>query len=224
MSKKVVLMEFEQNPNVGLYMFANDKFCLVGNEVDSKKRKEIEKVLEVPVYAVSCLGTDLVGVFICGNNDYLLAPDMYDYEIDNLKNICDKHKVEFVMIKDKINTFGNSICVGDGDVLISSKYSKDFEKEISKSLKKYNVVRFGTTDYEGAGSVCRFLNGKYYLSQELEEKDVKPILKKVAGVGSVNSGSNFVSSGIVGNSNGLILGSMCSTIEIQDIVENLDYL
>ena len=34
---KVALMEFEGNPNVGLYMFVNDKFCLVGKELDKSK-------------------------------------------------------------------------------------------------------------------------------------------------------------------------------------------
>lgn len=223
MSKKVVLMEFEGNPNIGLYMFVNDKFCLLGKEVDSKKKKEIEGVLGVPVYNISCLSTELVGVFVAGNNEYMIIPEMYDYEVDKFKEICDKHDVNLIVLFEKINTFGNGICVGDEEILINSNYSKEFEKQLV-SKTKYKVYRFGTKDYEGAGSVCTHMNGKYYLSQELEESDVKPILKKVGGVGSVNAGSPFVASGIVGNVNGVILGSMSSTIEIQDIVENLDYL
>lgn len=223
MSKKVVLMEFESNPNIGLYMFANDKFCILGREVDSKKKKEIESVLGVKVYTITALGTELIGVFVSGNNEMIVIPEMFDYEQKEIEKICKKYDVKLFVLPNKINTYGNSLCIGSDEILINSDYGADFVKEL-KSKTKLNVLKIDNKEFRNVGGVIRFLNEKYYVSQELEKEDVKSILKKVAGVGSVNSGAAFVSSGIVGNSNGLVLGSMCSTVEIQDIVESLDYL
>jgi translation initiation factor 6 (eIF-6) len=115
------------------------------------------------------------------------------------------------------------MCVGDTEILINSDYSSEFVKELKKETK-LDVFKISNEEFKATGGVIRFLNGRYYVSQEMEKDDVKPILKKIAGIGSVNSGAAFVSSGIVGNSKGLILGSLCSTVEIQDIVESLDYL
>ncbi len=223
MSKKVVLMEFESNPNVGLYMFANDKFCLLGCEVDSAKKKEIESVLGVKVYTVTVLGTELVGVFVSGNNETLVIPEMFDYERKVIDNICQEYGVKLLVMDNKINTYGNSMCMGKEEILINSDYDLDFVKKLKKKTE-LEVHKIKNKEFKATGGVIRFLNGKYYASQDLEKEDVKVVLDKIAGVGSVNSGASFVSSGIVGNSNGLILGSMCSTVEIQDIVESLDYL
>ena len=217
------MMEFEGNPNIGIYMFANDKFCLLGREVLEEKRKEIEKTLGVPVYKTTILGTELLGVFVCGNNEFLVVPEIYEYESDELIKICKKHDVELVELHNKQNTYGNNICFGKGKLLVNPEFESKFKKDLSKKVG-FDIVEIDNSQYKAIGSVTKFLNGKYFLSQELEEKQVKPILKDVAGVGTVNSGSNIISSGVVGNKNGLILGSMCSTIEIQAIVESLDYL
>ncbi|MCA9460261.1 MAG: hypothetical protein KC550_06960 [Nanoarchaeota archaeon] len=221
--KKVSLMELDSNPNIGLYMFVNDKFCLLGENVIDSKKKEIEKVLGVPVYNVTVLGTGLVGVFISGNNENLVIPSIYDYEKKELEKIAKKHEVRILEFDEKLNTFGNGICFTDDLIILNSDYSENFLNKLEKSTKlKISLLK--NKELNSAGGVCRYLNGKLYLSQNLDEKDFKKFVDKVAGVGTVNSGSLFISSGIVGNSNGLLIGSASSTVEIQNIVEALDYL
>jgi translation initiation factor 6 (eIF-6) len=79
-------------------------------------------------------------------------------------------------------------------------------------------------EYSSAGGVLKFLNGKYFVSQELSEENIDNILSKVAGIGTVNSGNNFIASGIAGNINGILIGSASTTVEIQNIAESLDYI
>ncbi|MEC8339895.1 MAG: translation initiation factor IF-6, partial [Nanoarchaeota archaeon] len=81
MTNKVALMEFEGNANIGLFFFVNDKFAILGKQVDEKKKKEIENVLDVPVYTLQVLSTDLIGVFLSGNNEILLSPQLYEHEL-----------------------------------------------------------------------------------------------------------------------------------------------
>ncbi len=223
MTNNVALMEFEGNPNIGLFFFVNDKFAILGKQVDEKKRKEIENVLEVPLYTTQVLGTDLLGIFLSGNNEILLTPKLYDHELKTLQEICSKHDVKLIEIEDKLNTLGNNMCLGDSEIIINSNYSKQFKEHIKKATK-LKIIELNHPEFSSAGAVCTFSKGKYYVSQELNEELVKDFLDKIAGVGSINSGSPFVASGIVANSNGVLLGSLSSTIEIQEVVENLDYI
>lgn len=224
MSKKNISMtDFEGNPNIGIYMYANDKFCLVGPKISEIKKKEIEKTLKVPVYNLTVLGTELIGVFLTGNNEFLMAPEMHDFEKKEFEKICAKHDVKLIVLNEIQNTFGNNICVGDGEILINPDYLKKFEDDVKKKTG-FKTIKIKNDEFKAVGSTCRFLNGKYFISQQYKEAEVKTIIDKIGGVGTINSGSNFISSGVVGNSFGVIIGSMSSTVEIQAIVENLDYL
>lgn len=223
MAKKVVLMEFEGNSNIGLYMFVNDKFCILGKEVDEIKKKEIENVLQVPIYHANVLGTDLIGVFVSGDDNFLLIPDMYDYEKEVFEKIAKEHSIELLTLKDKANTYGNNICFGNKKILINPNYSKNFKQDLGNQTK-YEVIDLDIEDLENAGAITIFKNNKYFLSQEVNEKHVKKIVNEIGGVGTINAGSNYISSGVVGNSNGVILGSLSTTVEIQNIVEGLDYI
>jgi translation initiation factor 6 len=223
MTNKVALMEFEGNANIGLFFFVNDKFAILGKQVDDKKKKEIENVLNVPVYTQQILGTELPGVFLAGNNEILLVPTLYGNEMEKIEEICAKHDMKIISVKDNLNTLGNNICVGDEEIIVNSNYSKGFVGVLKKETDK-KIIKLEHSEYASAGAVCVYTKGKYYVSQELNEKIVKEFVKKIAGVGSINSGSAFISSGVVANSNGILIGSMSSTIEIQEVVENLEYL
>ena len=220
---KVSLMEFESNPNIGLYMFVNDKFCLLGVNVDSAKKKEIENILNVPVHIVTVLGTELVGVFVAGNNDFLLLPDMSENELEKIRKIGEDAKMKVIVLNDKLNTIGNNICVGDKIILVNNDYTASLIN-VLKEETGYEIVKFKNPEFKAAGALIIHSNGKYFVSQEVNESEVKPILDKIASVGTVNKGGCFVASGVVGNSNGLILGSACSTVEIQNIVEAFDFV
>ena len=216
-------MDFDSNSNIGIYMFVNDKFALVGHELTDKKKTEIEKSLGVPIYKITILGTDLLGLFVCGNNDMIIVPEMFEYEENKFKEICDKHKVKMVVVDEIKNTFGSNVCVGNDTILINDEYLSGFEEKLKRKTK-YKVIRVKTKMFNAVGATIKFLNGKYFLSQEYSEDEVKLIVDDIAGIGTINSGSNYISSGVVGNSNGVIIGSASSSVEIQNIVESLDYL
>lgn len=224
MSKgKVALMEFEGNPNIGIYMFVNDKFALIGKELRKDKLKEVEGTLGVPVYKVTVLETELVGIFVAGNNHVLLLPEMHEHEMKRFEEIAKKHEMKIITVSDKLNTLGNNVCLSDSEILINPDYPKSLLTKLAKQTG-YRVIPIKNRLFKAVGSVFLFANNKYFVSQELEEEDVKDIVDKIGGVGTVNSGGNFIASGVIGNVNGVILGSHCTTIEIQNVVDSLEYL
>ena len=48
----VLMTNFHGNPNVGLYGFANDKYCLLGKEVPQHQAQEIAKALGLSIKTV----------------------------------------------------------------------------------------------------------------------------------------------------------------------------
>lgn len=220
---KIALLEFENNPNIGLYMIVNEYFALIGCEITKKKQKEIENIVKVPVYRVTALGTDLLGVFFTGNNSTLIIPEIYDYEKKIIEEITNKHNFKLITIENRLNTFGNNLCVLDDSIIVNNNYNKKFLEDIEKKTN-LKPIKLKHEEFSAPGAIARFINNKVYLSHELDESHAKEFIDKIGGVGTVNSGSNFISSGVIGNKNGLLLGSQCSTIEIQNILEGFDFL
>lgn len=221
--KKISLMEFEGNPNIGIYMFANDKFCLIGLDIAKEKQKEIEKCLNVPVYKTTILNTQLIGIFACGNNDFLIVPQTYTNEEKNLKEICEKHKTKLIIAKEILNTFGNNICMSQNKIITNDKYSNSFLEQLQKETK-YKIIKIQNPNFDAIGSTFKFLNNKFFISQEYTKEQIKTISKEIGGIGTINKGNYFIASGIIGNIYGLIIGTQSSTVEIQNIVESLDYI
>ena len=72
----ILKTNFNGNPNVGLFGFATDEYCLLGKEIKKYVAKEIEKVLKVPVHQITLAGTSLIGAFAVGNSKILLSLPM----------------------------------------------------------------------------------------------------------------------------------------------------
>jgi len=221
--KNVALLDLESNPNIGLYLFANDKFCLIGPQITERKKEQIEKVLGVNVYKTTALGTDLLGIFFAGNNEVLIIPELNDYEEEEILKITKKYDVKLIKIKSRLNTFGNNLCFANKSFLFNPEYSKETIDSISKKTgcKSQKLLN---KEFNIAGAICKCINDSCFISQEIEEKEVGFFSKILKGAGTLNSGSNTVASGVVGNSKGLLIGSSSSTVEIQNLVESLDYL
>lgn len=223
MSGNIVLMEFEGNPNIGIYMFVNNKVCLLGKKVSEAKKKEIQDVLGVPVYFVTALETELVGIFFTGDDHFLVVPELFDHEKKLLQEICSEQDMELVELNFRLNTLGNNLCFGSEIIMINPEYPSSVIKKLEKKTG-YAVTQVDNDNFKAIGSVCIYANGKYFISQEFEEEQVSFILDEIGGVGTINSGSNYISSGIVANNRGVIIGSASSTVEIQNVVEGLEYL
>ena len=98
------------NQNAGLFIFANDKFCLIGKDVEEDDEKTIAEVLDVPTYRVSIAGSSLLGVFVAGNNKGIIAPNIIlDTEKEELMKICKQHDVKFTILNTTLTALGNVI-------------------------------------------------------------------------------------------------------------------
>lgn len=209
--------------NIGLYGIATDKFCLFGKNVPKKHIKKIEETLNVPVYQIKLYGTDLIGIFAAGNSKAVLVPDIvFESELKELEKL----PIKFEIIKTEKTALSNNILTNDSIAFVSKEYSK---KEVEKIEKALNVkvvqIEIAGTNLPGS---CGVLTNKGAIFNPLvsnsEIKKIEKLLKFEIGLGTINLGNNFVSSGLIANSNGFIVGSLTSGFEIQRIDESLRFV
>lgn len=221
--KHVIMTNFNSNPNVGLYMYATDKYCLVGTEVPENMLKDIEEVLDVPLIRMSIAGTSLLGVFLNGNKNCLLVPKIaFQTELE----ILNKHKIKYKLIDTKLTCLGNNIICNDKGCLVSSEYGEREIKAFKEALK-VNVVKAKIAELNTLGSLAVHTKKGLLCHHEILEHEaelLKKVLKVEVFTGTVNMGVPFIGSGIVCNNKGFIIGDASGGPEIVNADEALGFI
>ena len=218
----ISLMSFDSNPNIGLYAFATDEFCLLAEEVADKHEDEIKNILQVPVYRMTIAGTGLLGVFLAGNANVVLVPEIANE--DELKRLAE-YGIECEVVSTKLTALGNNITSNKKTALVNDEFSDAAVKQIKNSLK-IPVKKGKVAELTNVGS-CLVVNNK----GGLVHRDIKgfelEFLEKLFGCeiyeGTINMGNPYVKSGIIANSYGMIVGSHSGGPEINNADEALGF-
>ncbi len=219
----VITTNFNGNPNIGLYGFCNNKVCLLGQEVSEECAKEIELVLKVPVHRVTVCGTSLIGVFVTGNDNKILLPDIaFDYEQKKLKSLG----IDFELIKCHLTALGNNILCNENGALVNPEFSSDQKKRIRQalgvSLKPGTIAGFDTV-----GSLAVLNGAGCVVHRDITDEEAD-YLEDLLGINCVSStvcmGSPYIASGVLCNDNGFVISDSCGGPEIVNIDESLGFL
>jgi translation initiation factor 6 len=207
---KFAKISVEGDPNIGLRGFATDSYCLLGCEIPETE------ILKAPVYQVKISQTELVGIFAAGNSNGIVVPKIIeDDELAQLKKLG----INVLVLKTKETALGNLILCNDKGALLPP-ILKDHKKEIEDALGcEAEIATLAGLYILGS---CGIATNKGCLihrdSTEEEAKIVEEILKVKVDVGSF-SGSPFVKSGIIVNSNGVLVGETVTGPELERIFE-----
>ncbi|MBN2881284.1 translation initiation factor IF-6 [Candidatus Woesearchaeota archaeon] len=217
---KVDKISFNGNFNIGLFAYANDSFCLVGSDVPERIVEIMKKVLDVPVHQISIAGTSLIGVFVAGNSNSILVPQIiYPDEIALLKKLKIKHTI----VNTTLSALGNNILCNDNGAIINPEFEDEAVAEISKALK-VDVKKGTIEELNTVGSLGFTNNRGAVVSKDIttDELDFVSNQLKVNTIrGTVNLGNNYISSGVIANNKGLLIGSATGGVEITDIDNTL---
>ena len=221
--RHVLVTNLNSNPNVGLYGYATDKYCLLGTEVPEEICSEISEVLDVPIIRMNIAGTSLLGVFLSGNNNCLLVPKI---AFPNELEILDKHKIKYRIIDTKLTCLGNNIICYDSGCVVNNEYG---EKEIKafKEALKVEVVKAKIAGLNTLGSLAVHTKKGLLCHHEILEHEadlLKKILKVEVYTGTVNMGVPFIGSGILCNNKGFVIGDASGGPEIVNADETLGFI
>ena len=217
----ILKTKFHNNPNIGLYGFATDSYCLLPKNLSKQQVESIKEVLNVPVYQITIYNTNLIGIFCTGNDDYLFIPDFVpEHELKDLEKI---KEIKIIQLHTRFTALGNNIVIKDKTCLVNP----NIEEGIKDKLKElgFNIITMEIAENPTVGS-CTALNHKGCLLHRdaTNARKVSTFLNLPTDIGTVNFGSPYVRSGLIVNCNGYIVGAETTGPETQRIDETLGFI
>jgi len=217
------LLDFNENPNVGVFCRANDNIAFIRKGLLKKVRKKIISALDVQLVELNIADATIIGSLLTFNSNGAVVTDFVDYEA--VKIIKDQG-LDVCIISDNFNAAGNDILVNDKGALVHPDLKDRSLKEIEETL---NVpVYRGTIGSLKTVGMAAVVTNKGLLCHPKVTDEEKRVLEKVFDVnvmiGTVNHGSPVIGSGLVANTNGAIIGNLTTGIEMGRIEEALGFL
>ena len=113
---------FMGDPNVGLYGFATDKYCLLGINPHKIVLENLIKTIGLKPKITTIAGTELLGLFVVGNSNGIIVPKIIeDDELKKLKKYLD---INIEVLRSKETALGNIILCNDNGCIISRSISR----------------------------------------------------------------------------------------------------
>lgn len=216
-------VNYSGNPNIGVFVKANDKIALVPEGCHERFISVLERAIEVDVKRTSIIGTSLIGAMIAMNNKGIVLPrNVYKEEIKAIKST----DMNVEVLDDKCTALGNLIMANDFGGIIGPNFSRDSKKRIEDALE-IEVESSSIADFRTVGAIGIATNKGVILHPMVTEEDlgrIEGLLKVYVDVGTINRGVGFVRTGIVANSNGAVMGQQTTGPEIARIEDVLGFL
>ena len=217
------LLDFNENPNVGVYCRANDSVVFLQKGLSKRLKEKIAAALEVKIAELSICDATIIGSLLSMNSHGAIVTSFADEETIGK---IEKHGLEVLVIKDVINATGNDILVNDHGALVHPEMKTPTIKKIGDTFGV--PVHRGTIAELGTVGMCAVATNKGCLCHPKVTEAEKQQLKEVFGVevmiGTVNHGFPMIGSGLVANSKGAIIGDLSTGIEMGRIDEALGFL
>ncbi|MDI6721886.1 MAG: translation initiation factor IF-6 [Candidatus Aenigmarchaeota archaeon] len=214
-------INFNGDPNIGLYGFATDKYVLTGMN-QKKILQRLEKTLHVRPRHSMMLNTEFVGIFCSGNSEGIVVPSILaEYELPNLGKMFGK----VLALKTDYSALGNLILMNDNGIMVSpliKNHAKEIKEFFSLPCESFSIANSRIVGKLGIATNKGCL--VHPRASEAEKRKLKDILGVDIDIGTVNFGSPFPGSGIIANSSGCVVSEASSGPEMGRIAETLGFV
>jgi len=211
--------------NVGLYIKASNKFFLYHSSMDNRRVKVAEKALGVVGVPVKLVSSLILSPFIVCNSNGVIIPRLWeDYAVDELTKSLDGLGINYSIVNFKFNTFGNLVLANDYGAVASPLIAPSIRRIIADTLDVEVVsTTIGRFSYIGSLGVANNKGGVFSsVIKEDEAKLISDVLNISVYNGSVNGGVEFISSGLVANDYGALVGTSTTGRELMVITQALE--
>ncbi len=217
------LLDFNENPNVGVFCRANDDFAFVRTQLLKKVKKKIVAALQVKLVELSIADASIIGSLLSFNSTGAVVTDFIDEK--SLQLIKDQG-LKVCVIEDTFNAAGNDILINDYGALVHPDLGKKTLNDIKQTCDV--PVYQGTIGNLKTVGMAAVVTNKGCLCHPKVTDEEKGLLGEVFQVrvmiGTVNHGSPLIGSGLVANTKGAIIGNRTTGIEMGRIEEALGFL
>jgi translation initiation factor 6 len=210
------------NASIGVYALVNEQIAIIPPQVPESKRQKVEEWLNVKVVATTVGKSLVTGALACSNsNGIILSPLAQEDEIEAIKSASD---LNVTVMNTKKTAYGNIVLANDKGAVADPRLEQETVNKIADTLG-VEVVKSKIAGLPYVGSLAAATNKgvlAHPLLKEEERKVLKDVLKVPVDVGTVNCGIPYVSTGLLGNSHGALIGLLTTGPEMFIIGQALD--
>jgi translation initiation factor 6 len=203
-----------KTPNIGIFVKANDTLIVVPYGFAETKTKKLAEYLQVSEVYASVAGTRLLGPMTVMNNNGILLPSLASDEEVQLLRQASKLNVE--RADSRFTAVGNLIAANDNGAIVSPLLDGQVGQQVQDVLG-VPVHSMTVGGFVQAGSMIIATNGGAGVHPKATEEEintVSEVLQVPAEPVTVNGGVPFLSSGVIANTNAVVVGSMTSGPEL----------
>jgi len=210
------------NASIGVYALVNDRIAVIPPQVPESKRQKVEDWLKVKVVATTVGKSLVTGALACSNsNGIILPPFAQEDEIEAIKSASD---LNVTVMDTKKTAYGNMVLANDKGAVADPRLEQGTVNKIADTLG-VEVVTGEIAGLPYVGSLAAATNKgvlAHPLLKDVERKVLEDVLKVPVDVGTVNCGVPYVSTGLLGNSRGAMVGLLTTGPEMFIIGQALD--
>jgi len=196
--------DYFNSPYLGVFCKANDNIAITPKKIPEHFEELLKEKLGVEVVKTTMAATGLIGVLSSFNNKRIIVSDLlYKEEISTLEDYFS----DVIILEGKFNAVGNLITMNDKGAICSPM--------VEEHVKDAVGIKIAGTDL--VGSVVFTTNKNFIAHIEATKEEVTKIekaLKVKGGIGTINFGDPYISSGMIGNKKALIVGNKTSGPEL----------
>lgn len=210
---EIEFADLNGNIHIGVTIYNTENFALAPIGAPKSLVNLISNTLGVEVIKVP---ERIIGTLIIGNS--------HGFVISNVLSLEVTEQIETTGLPiyqaPEFFAFGNVALVNDHGGLISPIVPPIIREKIQSILKVPLTTRtLGGSDL--VGSLGFVTNYGGLLTPQANEEEIaftkQTLNLQEIGVGSINKGSDFIASGIIGNTKGMLIGRETTGIEIMEI-------
>jgi translation initiation factor 6 len=208
------------NPWIGMFIKTNDEFTML--PVDSMKKLDdaVQESLGTEIIKTGIADSNLLGIYLSMNSNGIVVPSVTEErELEAIR----KSGLNVYVSKDRHNANGNNIAVNDKGGIVNPHLSK---KEVNgmEDVLGIELVPMSVAGYTTVGSSCIATNDGFlchFKATPDEMEQMKEAFKVSGSKGTVNTGTGFVTYGVVVNKNGYVAGENTTAYELGRVEEAL---
>ena len=206
---EIVRISLLGSVNIGLYVKATSHYFIYHSDILARKVKVLRNMLGVEGIPIKPLNTRVVSPFIAGNKYGVIISRYVDSDLlYNVKESMEKNGLKVVVLDTKYTALGNLTVFNDKYALVSPIIPIEVRRVIADELDvEVAACTIGRASYIGSLLVVNNKGGLVSPSiREDEHIFIESFLKINVFSGTINSGVPFISSGLVVNDNGIVVG------------------
>ncbi len=207
MPAEIHLFDIYRSANIGIFLRANDNFCIVPKGLAETKSERLGSLLRVKVVQASVAGSRLLGPLSAMNNKGMIVSRLTDDE--EIRSLRDSTDLNIQKLESRFTSVGNLIAANDAGAIISDVFSEESARDVERTLGvPVKRMRIGISIQ--VGSMISATNGGALVHPAATEQEIITIASLLGfepEPATVNGGIPYVSSGFVGNTKSILVGA-----------------